>query len=49
VTLSNAIFLDRNNRDDAIKNAKKAAADIHGKKVKRSIFIVFKQSFNNIF
>jgi hypothetical protein len=33
VTLSNAIFLDRKNRDNAVKEAKQAAADIHNKNV----------------
>lgn len=31
MTLSKAIFLDRSNRDGAIKQAKKAAQDIHEK------------------
>ncbi|CAO3615869.1 unnamed protein product [Mucor hiemalis] len=38
MTLSNAIFLDRQNRDDAIKSAKKAAEDIHKKKTNVWIF-----------
>jgi lysophosphatidate acyltransferase len=33
VTLSNAIFLDRKNRDNAVKEARRAAEDIHKKNV----------------
>lgn len=38
MTLSNAIFLDRKNRDNAVKEAKQAAADIHSKKTNVWIF-----------
>lgn len=37
VTLSKAIFLDRKNRESAIKEAKQAAEDIHNKKVTRPV------------
>jgi lysophosphatidate acyltransferase len=33
VQLSNAIFLDRKNRQDAIKEARQAAKDIHSRNV----------------
>jgi lysophosphatidate acyltransferase len=36
--MSNAIFLDRKNRDSAVKEAKQAAADIHKKNVFMMIF-----------
>jgi hypothetical protein len=42
VTLSNAIFLDRKNRENAIKQARQAAQDIHKKNVsgdKMGVFI----------
>lgn len=35
MTLSKAIFLDRKNRDSAIKEAKQAAQDIHDKQVRQ--------------
>ncbi|GAA5804375.1 hypothetical protein HPULCUR_009863 [Helicostylum pulchrum] len=38
MTLSNAIFLDRKNRDSAVKQAKQAAADIHKKNINVWIF-----------
>ncbi|KAI7869347.1 hypothetical protein BDF14DRAFT_354651 [Spinellus fusiger] len=38
MTLSNAIFLDRKNRDSAIKEAQKAADDIHSKKLSVWLF-----------
>ncbi|KAF7726656.1 1-acylglycerol-3-phosphate O-acyltransferase [Apophysomyces ossiformis] len=38
MTLSNAIFLDRKNRDSAIKEARKAADDIHKKKTSVWLF-----------
>lgn len=37
MTLSKSIFLDRGNRESAVKQAKKAAQDIHDKK--QSVFI----------
>ncbi|KAG0191478.1 1-acylglycerol-3-phosphate O-acyltransferase [Apophysomyces sp. BC1034] len=38
MTLSNAIFLDRKNRDSAIKEARKAADDIHRKQISVWLF-----------
>ncbi|KAI8099091.1 uncharacterized protein BX664DRAFT_363232 [Halteromyces radiatus] len=38
MTLSNAIFLDRKNRDSAIKEARQAAEDIHRKKTSVWLF-----------
>lgn len=35
VTLSKAIFLDRKNRESAIKEARQAAEDIHKKRVRQ--------------
>ncbi|KAI7888983.1 uncharacterized protein EV154DRAFT_424738 [Mucor mucedo] len=38
MTMSNAIFLDRKNRDSAVKEAKQAAADIHKKGINVWVF-----------
>ncbi|KAI9495413.1 hypothetical protein BDB00DRAFT_760191 [Zychaea mexicana] len=38
MTLSNAIFLDRKNRDNAIKEARQAAEDIHNKNISVWLF-----------